>query len=78
MENYTLKISTNNAKAKALIDFLKSLDFIELTKEEHSENELSVRSVASIEKGLEDLNNNRIHKDKDVRNSIRERILSGS
>ncbi|MCC5917796.1 MAG: hypothetical protein JJU02_10790 [Cryomorphaceae bacterium] len=78
MENYTLKISANSTKAKALIDFLKSLDFIELTKEEHSEIELDTKSVASIEKGLEDLKNNRIHKDQDVRNSIRERILSGS
>lgn len=33
MENYTIKISEKNVKTKALIQYLKTLDFIELKKE---------------------------------------------
>lgn len=76
MENYTIKISENNSKALALINFLKSLDFIEIIKTENQESELDAKSITSIEKGLNDIKNNRIHNDQDVRNSIRKRILN--
>jgi hypothetical protein len=36
---------------------------------------LGDESKASIERGLDDLKNDRVHSDHDVRNSIRERIL---
>lgn len=75
MQNYTIKISENNAKAKALIQYLKTLDFVELTKINDWWDELGAESKASIERGLDDLKNDRVHNDQDVRNSIRERIL---
>lgn len=75
MQNYTIKISENNAKAKALIQYLKTLDFVELTKTNDWWDELGAESKASIERGLDDLKNDRVHNDQDVRNSIRERIL---
>ncbi|MBW6483021.1 MAG: hypothetical protein K0B10_08155 [Vicingaceae bacterium] len=75
MADYTLKISEKNAKALALLNYLKTLDFIELTKSVDWWDELSERNKASIERGLDDLNNNRIHSDEDVRKSVRERIL---
>ena len=75
MQNYTIKISEKNAKAKALIQYLKTLDFIELTTTGDWWDELGAESKASIERGLDDLKNDRTHSDQDVRNSVRERIL---
>ena len=51
------------------------LDFVELTKSVDWWDELSEDNKASIERGLDDLNNNRVHSDEDVRKSVRERIL---
>jgi hypothetical protein len=76
MGNYTIKISENNSKAMALINFLKSLDFIELIKTENLESDLDAKSIASIEKGLNDIKNNHILNDQDVRDSIRMKILN--
>ena len=73
---YTIKISEKNAKSKALIKYLKTLDFIELTKTGDWCDELGAESKASIERGLEDLKNDQVHNDQDVRNSVRERILN--
>ena len=75
MQNYTIKISEKNAKAKALIQYLKTLEFVELTKTGDWWDEIGAESKASIERGLDDLKNDRVHSDQDVRNSIRERIL---
>lgn len=75
MQNYTIKISEKSAKSKALIQYLKTLEFIELTKTDEWWDELETESKDSIERGLDDLKNNRVHNDQDVRNSVRERIL---
>lgn len=77
MADYTLKISEKNAKAIALINYLKTLDFVELTKSKSVDwwDELSEENKASIERGLDDLNNNRMHSDEEVRKIVRERIL---
>ncbi|MEX1192130.1 MAG: hypothetical protein WEA99_09165 [Brumimicrobium sp.] len=37
-------------------------------------DEIGAESKASIERGLDDLKNDRVHNDQDVRNSVRERI----
>jgi hypothetical protein len=78
MQNYTLTISKKNAKAKALIEYLKTLDFIQLTKNSDSWDEISTEEKASIKRGLNDLENDRVHNDHDVRSSIRERILKSN
>jgi len=75
MQNYTIKISENNAKAIALINYLQTLEFVEITKASDWWDEISQENKASIERGMSDLKNDRIHNDQDVRNSIRERIL---
>lgn len=75
MEDYTLRIPEKNSKALALLNYLKTLDFVELTKSADWWDELSEDNKASIERGLDDLNNNRVHSDEDVRKSVRERIL---
>jgi len=76
MHNYTLKISEQNEKSKALINFLQSLDFVELTKANDWWDELGAESKASIERGIDDLKNDRVHSDQKVRNLIKERILN--
>ncbi|GEM_PF-3861851 len=75
MQNYTIKISENNAKAIALINYLKTLEFVEITKSFDWWDEIGTENKASIERGLDDFKNSRTHNDQDVRNSIRERIL---
>lgn len=76
MENYTLRISEKNAKALALLNYLKTLDFVELTKTTDWWNEISEQNKASIERGLDDLDNGRVHTDEEVRKSVRQRILN--
>ena len=76
MQNYTIKISEKNDKAKALIQYLKTLEFIEFTKTDDWWDEIGIKSKASIDRGLDDLKNNRTHSDEKVRNSIKERILN--
>jgi predicted transcriptional regulator len=53
----------------------KTLDFIELKESTDWWNELNDENKASIERGLEDLKNGRVHSDEDVRKSVRDYIL---
>lgn len=76
MNSYSIKILEKDSKAIALINYLKTLDFVEVVEEKDWWDEIGIESKATIERGLEDLKNNNIHKDQDVRNSIRERILN--
>jgi hypothetical protein len=76
MEDYILRISENNSKALALLNYLKTLDFVELSKTADWWDETSVEHKASIERGLDDLKNGRVHSDEDVSKSVRERILA--
>ena len=75
MLNYTIKISENNAKAIAFINYIQTLDFVELTEVADWYDNLDLENKASIEKGLSDIKNNNVHADEEVRISIRERIL---
>ena len=75
MLNYTIKISENNAKAIAFINYIQTLDFVELTEVSDCYDNLDLENKASIEKGLSDIKNNNVHTDEEVRISIRERIL---
>jgi predicted transcriptional regulator len=52
----------------------KTLDFIELKESTDWWNELNDENKASIERGLEDLKNGRVHSDEDVRKSVRDYI----
>ena len=76
MAQFTISISENNNKALALLNYLKTLDFVSITKIEDWYDELSQEQIKSINKGLEDLENGNIHKDEDVRKSIHQRILN--
>ncbi|WP_107037902.1 hypothetical protein [Brumimicrobium mesophilum] len=76
MNSYSIKILEKDSKAIALINYLKTLDFVEVVEEKDWWDELGIESKATIERGLNDLKNNNVHKDQDVRNSIREKILN--
>lgn len=74
MQSFKLSIPENNDQAKALILYLKSLDFIQLVQEKDWMDELDSQSLLSIQKGLDDLNSGKTHTDDFVRNAIHTRI----
>jgi len=78
MEDYTLRLSKNNTKAAALLEFLKSLDFIEINKTQDWWGDLSEENKASIERGLNDYKSRRVFSDENVRNEVRQRILDAT
>lgn len=74
MKNYTLTISENSNKAKALIEYLKTLDFVEFKKSEAIDDSLSAAEQKLIEMGFDDLRNNRLTPHEEVERAIREKI----
>ena len=76
MQDYTLSISENNKKTSALINYLKTLDFIKITKATDWWDELSQENINAINRGLDDLENGNTHTDEDVRKKIHQRILN--
>lgn len=76
MQNYTLTIPENSNKALALLNYLKTLDFIEITKTVDWWDELSMENKKAINQGLDDLENGNTHTDEKVRESIHKRILN--
>ncbi len=75
MEDYTLRIPDNNSKALALLNYIKTLDFVELTKTKDWWDELSEENKKSIQKGLDDIENGRVHSDEEIRAGVRQRIV---
>ena len=75
MQDYTITISENSSKALALLNYLKTLDFISITEAKDWYNELSPEQIKSVNKGLEDLKNGNTHTDEEVRANIHSRIL---
>lgn len=73
---YTIQLDDTNSKAKALLEYLKTLDFVTLTDTNTDwYDDLSVSDLNSINQGLEDLKNGNFQSDSDVRKSISQRIL---
>jgi len=72
MADYTLKISEKNAKAIALINYLKTLDFIELTKSKPVDwwDELSEENKASIERGIKQADEGKLISNEDAKKRI--------
>ena len=75
MQNYTLTIQENNSKALALLDYLKSIDFVKISKTTDWYDELNFKQKESINKGIEDLENGDTYADEDVRKDIHQRII---
>ena len=76
MQNYTLSVPENSNKALALLNYLKTLDFIKISKSVDWWDELSQENINAINRGLDDLENGNTHTDEDVRKKIHQRILN--
>lgn len=73
---FTLDIDISNNKALAFIEYIKSLDFIEISKTTDWYDELNFKQKESINKGIEDLENGNTYADEDVRKDIHQRITN--
>jgi hypothetical protein len=67
---HTIQIDDTNSKAKALLEYLKTLDFVKLTDNSDWYDELSQTNKNSILQGLDNIRNSKVQSDLDVRNSI--------
>ena len=72
---HTIQIDDTNSKAKALLEYLKTLDFVKLTDNSDWYDKLSEVNIHSIQLGLDDLRNGHVVLDSEVRSSIQQRIL---
>ena len=75
MQDYILKLSENNSKALALLNYLRTLDFIEITKTNDWYDDLNYEQKESIDKGIKDLDNGNTYSDEDVREYAHSHIL---
>ncbi len=55
---HTIQIDDTNSNAKALLEYLKTLDFVKLTDNSDWYDELNEVNIHSIQIGLDDLRNN--------------------
>ena len=70
MQNYTLTISENNSKAIALLNYLKSIDFVKISKTADWWDTLTEEQQNSINKGVEQLDNGEGIMHDDVRKNV--------
>ena len=70
MQNYTLTISEDNNKAIALLNYLKSIDFVKITKTVDWWDSLSIEQQNSIGKGIEQLDKGEGIAHSNVRKSV--------
>lgn len=72
MADYTLRLSEKNAKALALLNYLKTLDFVELTKSNSVDwwDELSEDNKKAIEKGIKQADEGKLISKEDARKRI--------
>ena len=57
MQNYTLTISENSNKAMALLDYLKSIDFVKISKSDDWWDTITAEQQESINNSVELLDN---------------------
>ena len=57
MQNYKLTILENSNKAIALLNYLKSIDFVKISKTADWWDTLTIEQQNSINKGIEQLDN---------------------
>ena len=78
MEDYTLSVPEGDSKAIALLNYLKTLDFVQLKKAEKGDwwNLISSENQASVQRGVDDLDNGKSQSDNAVRNSVRQKIIN--
>jgi len=74
MTRFTISISEYDDKAKALMEYLKTLDFITIEETSVSEYELSGEELEALNRGLKDIDEGRVYSDEVVKNMIRQKI----
>ncbi len=70
MQNYTLTIQENNSKALALLDYLKSIDFVKISKTTDWWDTLTAEQQGNINKGVEQLDNGEGIAHNDIRKNV--------
>ncbi len=76
MQNYTLTISENSNKSTALLNYLKSIDFVKISKSTDWWETLSTEQQNSINKSVKELDNGKGVTHNDVRKSVK-KLLGG-
>jgi predicted transcriptional regulator len=74
MTRFTISISEYDDKAKALMEYLKTLEFITIEETSVSEYELSEEELAALNRGLKDIDEGRVYSDEEVKKRIRNKI----
>lgn len=74
MLEYTLQLPENNSSAKALLEYIKTLDFATLTPTKDWYDELTNEQKEGINQGLVDIENGNVHEDEYVKNHIAQKI----
>ena len=74
MLEYTLHLPENNSSAKALLEYIKTLDFAKLSPTQDWYEELTAEQKESINQGLADIENGNVHTDEYVQNYIADKI----
>ncbi len=70
MQDYTLSIPENNNKALALLNYLKSIDFVKISKNSDWWDTLTTEQQNSINKGIEQLDNGQGIAHNDIRKNV--------
>ena len=70
MQSYTLTISENSSKAVALLNYLKSIDFVKISETSDWWEALTPEQQNSIHKGIKQLDNGEGIKHDDVRKNV--------
>ncbi|NPA38086.1 MAG: hypothetical protein GXO47_14685 [Chlorobi bacterium] len=76
MTRFTISISEYDDKAKALMEYLKTLDFITIEEMSANEYELSEEEFEAVNRGLKDIDEGRVYSDEEVKKRIRSKIES--
>ena len=74
MTRFTISISEYDDKAKTLMEYLKTMDFITIKETPVSEYELSEEQLEAVNRGLKDIDEGRVYSDEVVKNMIRQKI----
>jgi len=75
MTQVTISFTENNNKALALLNYLKTLDFIKVSTDTDWWDELEQRDISDIQEGIYDIETGNTHSDTAVRETIKARIL---
>jgi len=74
MQEYSLRIPNDDAKAIALINYLETLDFVQLKKATDWWDDLSKDNQTSIHRGLKDIEKGNTFSHEEVSSAIKKRI----